>query len=205
MNFKLKVFLILVLGQSLMVFSQGAFIATLYFIDGTERSGFANLITSDCKHVVFRETQSGKSEKIPSSGLRTITYSNEKEKHEYDRIYVYAGISQKRVKGPYWLKVVKRGFASLYTVDVHMAGGQYSHGAKFTDFYIMREGERAAKLISTVAAMNSNSVFRSNAPKYFSDYPELAEKIRDREYKYNDLEIVVDLYNEWIRNKNNNQ
>ncbi len=195
---KTAVFFILIIWQANNVFSQGPFIATLYFLDGTVKTGFANLVQSNTKQVIFRESQSSASQNIPASSLKTISYDNGVEKYEYDYIFLYGGMRQKRMQGPFWLKVVKRGYATLYTIDVRMSSTQHSHGATFTDFYIIREGEKAGKLISTIASLNSNSVFKTYAPKYFSDYPELAEKIKKKVYKYNDLEKVVDIYNEWI-------
>jgi hypothetical protein len=50
--------------------------------------------------------------------------------------------------------------------------------------------------------MNNNQAFKAKAPLYFSDYPELAEKIKNKEYTWKNLEEVVDIYNEWAQRIN---
>jgi hypothetical protein len=181
------------------LFSQNAYQATLCFVDGSIKTGFAQVVNADSKFVIYKENESGKNEKIKSSELKRITYTNDGDSLEFDNIHVMVGLKQNKIKGPYWLKVVKRGYASLYTVRTYMSSGGSSVG--FTDYYIIREGEQGAQQISSVAAAGSNNVFRSKAPKYFADFPQLAQKIKDKEYKYSDIETVLDIYNEWIESK----
>jgi hypothetical protein len=49
--------------------------------------------------------------------------------------------------------------------------------------------------------MNNNQHFRAKAPLYFEDYPELAEKIKSKEYTWKDIETVVNEYNKWAGKK----
>jgi hypothetical protein len=44
--------------------------------------------------------------------------------------------------------------------------------------------------------------FKKNASFYFGDYKELAEKIKNSEYQFNDLIKIVGLYNEWYTSQN---
>jgi hypothetical protein len=69
--------------------------------------------------------------------------------------------------------------------------------ATYYDYYIIRDGEPAAKLIATVSSLNNNQFFRTKAPLYFADYPELAKKIADKVYTWKNIKEVVDIYNEW--------
>lgn len=199
-EFKISILFFVILVQTICVFSQNEYKATLYFIDGTQKSGIASFVSSNSKNVIFREDQSSPEQEISSSSLKSISYQKGSRKLEFDYISAYSGIRQKRITGPYWFKVVKRGYATLYTIDVTMVTSNIVGEVKFVDYYIIRDGEQAAKLISSISSANNNSTFKTYAPKYFSDYPELAQKIKSKEYKYNDLEKVVDIYNEWIIN-----
>ena len=95
-----------------------------------------------------------------------------------------------------------------------MSGGMYNSGggfnvaapsAQFTDYYCIRSTEPAAKRISTVASFNSNYVFKHNGPIYFSDYPELVNKINSKEYSYKDHLTVVREYINWFDEKSTDE
>ena len=170
------------------------------FADGTSRIGLVE--TSFDKDVRFKSADNAEPEKIPSEKLRTLSFLKEDGRTpsiEFDYIKVYLGWGQKRISKDYgWFQVVQRGIATLYLQRSTMRGSIYTtNTAEFLDYYIIRDGEPAAKLIANVAGMNSNQTFRAKAPLYFADYPELAEKIRSKEYTYKVLGTVVRMYNEW--------
>jgi hypothetical protein len=68
-----------------------------------------------------------------------------------------------------------------------------------TNFYAQRKGEPAATLLSSVmmGQVNPNAVFKDVAPDYFSDYPELARKIENKTYTYEDIMTVALEYTKW--------
>jgi hypothetical protein len=49
----------------------------------------------------------------------------------------------------------------------------------------------------TVLTLDHNSILKKNAADYLSDYAELGDLIEKGEYKIKDIELVVDLYNNW--------
>jgi hypothetical protein len=188
---------------SILSFSQKPFQATLYFVNGSERTGYAELVgLTDNKFVNFRENLNSRPEKIPSASIKKIIYDNDEEVHEYDNLMVYTGMSQKKSRGPYFLKLQKGGYASLYKVRVYMTS---TNGATigFDDYYVIREDESAAKLISSVSSTAKNKVFRNQASKYFSDYHDLAMKIKQKIYTWKDIEKVVEIYNIWAEENKN--
>jgi hypothetical protein len=81
------------------------------------------------------------------------------------------------------------------------SGSNGLNTAGFLDYYCIRDGEVAAKLICQVSGANNNQTFRAKAPLYFEDYPELAAKIESKEYTWRDLVPVVQEYNKWAANK----
>ena len=173
--------------------------ARLTFVDGTSRIGLVG--TEFKKEVDFKLADGSEPETIPSEKLRTITFLKEDGKTpsiEFDYIRVYLGWGQKRISDYYWFEVVQRGIATLYVHRTEMRGSIYNTTtAGFLDYYIIRDGEPAAKMISDVAGINSNQTFRAKAHLYFADYPELAEKIKSKEYTWKELGTVVRMYNEW--------
>ena len=66
----------------------------------------------------------------------------------------------------------------------------------FTEYYCKRESEEAASLIHIdMNVINKNAIFRSFAKKYFSDDPEIATKIQNKEYTYKNLLEMIAYYN----------
>ncbi|MBS1603746.1 MAG: hypothetical protein JST42_13840 [Bacteroidetes bacterium] len=171
----------------------------LVFVDGSSRTGLVE--TSLDKDVRFKSSDENAPEKIPSEKIKTVAFLKEDGKTsavEYDYIKVYLGWGQKRISDYAWFEVLQRGTATLYLRRTEMRGSIYNTTtAGFLDYYVMRDGEPAAKMISNVSSFNNNQTFHAKAPLYFADYPELAEKIKSKEYTWKELGTVVRLYNEW--------
>lgn len=179
--------------------------ARLLLTNGTTKIGLATFVDNeDGVFIDFKVKDGSEVEKIESVQIRSIIYNIDEEESEFVFIKVYKGWKQIEIKGPIWLKVEKKGTATLYLAISIVEGGvlpAQKTSATFRDYYIMRDGEPAAKLIATIASANNNQTFRAKAPLYFSDYPELATKIQNKEYTWKDLEEVVDIYNTWAKQK----
>lgn len=64
--------------------------------------------------------------------------------------------------------------------------------------YLKRSNEDYPIIVSmssNALSAGYNAFFREYGVYYFSDKPEIAKKIEDKEYKYDDIETVVNLYN----------
>jgi hypothetical protein len=99
---------------------------------------------------------------------------------------------------PAWLRVLKRGYVTLYFARVD--GTRFLNGTQASEdryWLCMRPGEEAAHIIAWWAGSQSNYTFRKNGSKYFSDCPELLQKIKDKTYKGKDILQVVNEYNDW--------
>lgn len=182
--------------------------ARVYFNGGTVKSGLATFVENGPNDFIFfKEHEESEDEKIASNSIMKIIYTFDKKDYEYVFLKVYKGWKQVEIIGPVWLEIVKKGTATLYVTSTVLSspgmrsssGAVVSSGgsATFYDYYIMRDGEPAAKIIATISTLNNNQTFRAKAPLYFSDYPELAKKIENKEYTWKDLEEVVKIYNEW--------
>jgi len=183
--------------------------AELFYLDGSSKVGLADMIEDGGDNSIkFRSEEDASVEIIESETLSKIVYTIDNEKYEYNRLKVYTGWKQENTTDEAgWLQVVQKGIATLYINQTVMYSrnqyGQATGSATFKDYYIIREGEIAAKLIATISTLNNNQTFKAKAPLYFSDYPELAEKIKDKSYTWKDLFEVVDIYNEWAEQQNN--
>ncbi len=172
--------------------------AEITYKDGRTITAKAKMVGTYSKYLVLQGSNGEEESKIESEKLSKVKYFLEKDEWEYHFLKVYRGWAQKRTKGPMWLEVVRLGTANLYVVHSQLqSGGNSFSAATFHDYYCIREGEPAAKLVSAVSSMNNNQTFRAKAALYFADHPDLSKKIKSKEYKWKDLETVVDIYNEW--------
>lgn len=62
-----------------------------------------------------------------------------------------------------------------------------------TDYYVRKRGG------GLIMVPDKAAKFRTEMAIYFSDMPQLSTKITEKRYAYNDMEAVVDEYNEWVK------
>lgn len=199
------VFLFVLVGSS--VWAQRYIPAEIEMNDGTIRTGNAQSVLETNKKIRLRTTDSGVGEPIPYGDIKRVTYYFTNDTSTYVRLSYYAAIKSKKLMHDGWFELIQPGYVSIYLVRVSLGGGtmmnavgnmQTTPAANFKDYYAYRVGDPGARPISSVASLNSNATFKMYAPIYFSDYPELAEKIKNKEYTYKDLLEVTTIYNDWI-------
>jgi len=189
-----------ILFNSLTSFADDYYKGTVVYLDGKARTGLIDGYLSDV--ISFKTSEKAQGEKIQSSGLISVSLQVKDELREFWYVKTYSGWGQKKISDPMWLRVIEKGTATLMVNNTTMRGSiSNTTTAGFSDYYCIRKGEPAAKWISAVSGANNNQMFRAKAPLYFADYPELAEKIKSKEYKWKDLEIVVKEYNKWALSK----
>lgn len=174
--------------------------ATVVFTNGKSRKGLVES-TLSTDYISFKSSKDSKEEKIESSTVSKLIFTIKNETREFHILKVYLGWGQKKISDPMWLKVVETGVATLYVNQTTMSSMDGLNAAGFQDYYVIRAGEPAAKMIANISTLNNNQTFRAKAPLYFEDYPELAAKIKSKEYTWQDLTTVVQEYNKWAEKK----
>lgn len=183
----------------------------LIYLNGEEQTGYAKHVSiGPIKHILFKTTENAKKQKILSNNLKTIIYSySNGTKIEYDRMRMYqTGADKKPSKRFYWLEVIKRDYLTMYRGIAQRLTFNENRSVKMgpepPNRLFHRAGEDGATFISLgFKVLNGNSVFKFSAQRYFKDYPELSKKIKNKEYKWDDIEEVMELYNKWYAEKMN--
>lgn len=170
--------------------------ATIFFEDGTKKTGNVefpiNSSDSKIKIKFGKET-----EKIEKKTVDKLIYTTSSGELEYYNLKIYK--SSKKIRKDKKLVCLSiKGKVNLY----------YSQGSRweqrgnmqvpvyFIEYYCKREREEAASLIHIdMNVINKNAIFRSFAKKYFSDDPEIAAKIQNKEYTYKNLLELIAYYN----------
>jgi len=202
---------VLMLSTNL-IFGQNTYCkATVYMNNGSVKtSNFSFLEELTDKYLYYTDTDEKKPNKVFSDSVRTIVYFQDNNRLIYDRVKVYLGWSQKKYsKRAIWLNRIDSGEVRLYVNYTTLsAPGTMQNGmitsqggsARFSDYYVIRANEPAAKIYATISSFNNNQTFKAKAPLYFADYPALVEKIKNKEYTWKNLMEVVKIYNEWAHN-----
>ena len=183
--------------------------AELRFVDGKVVKGYATFPDKPTdKSISFKSNDKAEAVSYESELLKTLRYFFDDGTVEFDRIMIFPSLlSSKKMAGPYWLEVIERGNATLYfalregATIVRSGVASTESADKF--WYCMRPNEPAAKVISwVIGSVNANETFKREGQKYFKDYPELAQKIKDKTYKYDQIVETVKEYNKWVAASN---
>lgn len=80
--------------------------------------------------------------------------------------------------------------------------GAFTHNVNDITFYAIRANEEAASYLgmyftSGAMGINVNNTFRKLTSSYFADYPELVQRIENKEFKILEVPAVITAYNEW--------
>jgi hypothetical protein len=179
--------------------------AELKFVDGKTVKGLATFPDKpNDKTISFKSNANAEAVDYSSESLKTLRYFFDDGTVEFDRIMIFPSLlNSKKMAGPYWLEVVERGFTTLYFAlregSTIVRSGVASTQSADKFWYCMRQNEPAAKVISwVIGTVNANETFKREGQKYFKDYPELAQKIKEKTYRYDQIVETVKEYNKWI-------
>ncbi|MDR1730081.1 MAG: hypothetical protein LBR52_05410 [Prevotellaceae bacterium] len=150
------------------------------------------------KKVSYKLSQKSKVEKIPSESIERIAFINEEE-DSYGEVvytaYTFYDILGTREHKPQWLGVMIKGDAAKGEVTLLM------YRENPSTFYIIckRPKERIPTYLGayTLGSFHIANPFFKKAAEYFSDYPELAKKISEKEFKEKEIMDIVTEYNVW--------
>ncbi|MEP6746616.1 MAG: hypothetical protein ABJB86_02760 [Bacteroidota bacterium] len=143
--------------------------------------------------IFYKEDKKAKSRKIVYTDVKTIIYYTAPGKTlEYDVVWTDMGSGRDHHQEKY-LKAVLRGPVTLYQY-VNMNGpNKYDQD---TYFLCLRPGEQTVTLIAGSYRKLKKDLFRQAVSEYFKDDPELVAKVMAGQYKWSDMDQIVNEYNQ---------
>jgi len=158
---------------------------TLYFNDGTQKTGVGKL--SNSNYVKF-QTEGTKPQKyyFDSIKLAQIQYGQKTKNYVY--IKVKGEIPNYKV-----VDRIKEGRINLY--NIHSESYNAMNGQSFVidSYYVQRENEKEATHLGSTHLF-SIRIFRDTASEYFSDCPLLSKKIKEKEFDAFDMLEIIKYY-----------
>lgn len=176
---------------------------TILLADNSQKKGLVKLPSeADDKAIDFKASENAGKEAIKSEAIQSFRIKAGSEEVEFVYTRYYNIGSNKLSKSPGWFNILRRGPVTLYSnnYDVfspyELSNAAASHGIYFL---LKRDSEEAPAAVGMYfpSSVNHNQIFRKFAAKYFTDYPELANRLNEKEFKLEDVGKVADIYNEW--------
>lgn len=169
--------------------------ATIYFNDSTSIKGFAEINRGKIHFRVSQEDQVTEWSHDMAKGVVFSAYGFS-EKYEY--------VIPEKDKDPEIMEVLEEGNLCLYKRFKKSlkfgVGGQINSAGGYGVVPTVQRGYEALYYVKRKEEKHATDLefsFRSRAFEYFSDCPELQEKIETRKLKAKDIEKVVYYYNDY--------
>ncbi|WAC02125.1 hypothetical protein N7U66_20505 [Lacinutrix neustonica] len=208
---KLKFTLLLLTFSMSLSFAQYSWTkGELILKNGTTLTGLIKLPTvskdliafNGKEKVKFKTDKKAKAQKFEETQVNQIVFRNSDTE---TAIFEYIPISKKRTG---IFKIITKGKATLYAKNVSVnnsSGPAYMGGvnggtpmyymysyADFDEFYVLRENEEIASPLITIRPSRS---FRHRAKEYFADCTSVVLKLKNKDYRKEDIKEMVEAYN----------
>ena len=178
--------------------------ATIFFHDGTSREGLLRPLKMDARQVSFKADKTARVERFPSRDIARIRIFDEEDNAYADLVFLpwHKRPGRTKLEKAVWLTVVMDGHLTLYH---HRIVTRTQRGATvFVEnrFLVRRADEAAPTYITTEltrgVVIGPTDLVRLGW-RYFENFPELAERIRNREFENNrnGMKTIVMEYNIW--------
>ncbi len=89
-----------------------------------------------------------------------------------------------------FLKLEVNGYLKLFNTVQLIRNGPMPCTGTLVDRYVIQKGEEPLFALTPF-------LFKTDTPLFFIECPELADKIRNREYKIEDAKAIANYYNQW--------
>lgn len=209
------------IGFLMMIFSVSlsaqAFDATLYFLDGSKRTGKADMVSNEEPKLAFIENGSKKKEKIKANLLDKVEYINPKNNKPVIvelREFIYYFLSDKPKSNFGWIKKISTsGDISTYVGYSYDAGVRdaYHYTVKPSELYnfFFQYKDEKPHLIyfdNSIWTPNKKQIVKRQVKNFFTTiYPKLVSDFNnDRiEIKNNEVKVLIDYYEKNCSSTNN--
>ena len=164
---------------------------TITLLNGNVLSGLVKVTSSSFK---FKENMNSEAIKYDFNEATSATVVNSKnEELKYEYVYV------EYQKKPLLLTVMTDGFLKLYAdFSTSYGGGGMGAGMSFRNsstYHIKRTTDKLGQYFIAYGYIPKEE-FKKVVQSYFTDCPQLQDKVEKREFKKDDFEKIVEFYNQ---------
>lgn len=184
-----KIYFLLIIFSAYQCFSQKDR-GTITLLNGTVLSGLVKVTSSSFK---FKATEDSETIKYDYNDAISATVTNSKnEELKYEYVYV------EYQKKPLLLTVVIDGYLKLYGEYTTSFGGGMALGTGYrstSTYHIKRANDKFGQYFVAYGYIPKIG-FKKVVKNYFTDCPELQNKVASDEFKKDDFKKIVTYYNQ---------
>ncbi len=173
------IFLLLALGLEAQVFLPGKLVTT----DGDTLVG----LVAEQGGITWSYKESKNAPERIYSRRQVLAFERKDEKYEEHEVEVLRANFPERVKD--FLLVVEEGQVRLLRYD-----GKGLFGSDHVGYYLHEKG-----MVMPLRVNKDEANFKVQMRQYFSDFPELADRIKHKELMYANIQEIVQMYNAWFK------
>lgn len=191
------------------------FDATLYFLDGSKRTGKADMVSNQETKLAFIENGSKKKEKIKVNLLDKVEYINPENKQsvtaEYKE-YIYYFLSDKPKTGYCWMNKIDSGEISTYVAYAFDSGAHNGYHYTVTpsshEYFLFQYKDEKPQIIyinNSILTLNKKQMLRRMVKNFFKDKcPKLVSdfEVEKIVIKNNNPEVLRQYYEKNCSTKN---
>lgn len=185
------------------------FDATLYFLDGSQRTGKADMVSNEEPKLAFIENGSKKKEKIKINLLDKVEYINPENNQPVTaelKEYTYYFLSEKPKTQYCWMgKVYADGNFIMYTAYAYDGGIMHNNyytsvPSSVVNYFLQYKNEKPQLIYfdTSILTINKNKILKRHIRKFFSEKcPQLVHDFEEGKIgiKNNNPKILIEYYN----------
>jgi len=195
-----SILIILVLFVAMQGYASDYFACKVVLNDSTVLNGYSKKPNMMDKYFKLRKATEKTDQQFTSDQVKAIFFYDDQQAVTcYEPVFTYRNYSNKTpLKTKSWLQLVSTGYVKLYlgyqpgTNSPNMNLWYCKKTEDQTAYFITMK--YSGGIVFTVGA--SNDLIK-NASIYFADYPVLVEKIKQKQFKTDNLSALVEEYNAW--------
>ncbi len=210
-----KLLTVLVVTVSLNIKAQ-KFDAVLYFLDGSKKTGKADMVSNEETKLAFIENGSKKKEKIKINLLDKVEYINLNNNQSVTaelREFIYYFLSDKPKSNYGWIRKISTSEdISMYVGYSYDAGVRNSYHytvkpSELYNFFFQYKNEKPHLIYfdNSMWTPNKKQIVRRQVKNFFIDIcPQLVSDFNDGkiEIKNNEVKVLIDYYEKNCSTKN---
>jgi len=189
---------------------------SITYLNGDIKTGYL-LIPEMPKQKIIKFKLSrniSKEEKIQSEDIKSVSVESEDgNSYVFERIPT-AKKPGKKPNRPCWLLVSTSGYSTLYITASYYQTDKKGNVSVVIDTrisfdlgfkYFLRKGNQdiayrfGTTHLSIVPSYSFNKELIKNSELFLSDYPELVERIKNKEFKHVDIKAIIQIYNDYMK------
>jgi len=199
------------------IFGQSFQAATITYFNNETKSGFVEIPKTPIqKSIKFKLNKDDKSEeKIKMENIKSFSVQSEDgNTYIFEKLRLVPLNQKKPTTGFRWLLLRVAGYANLYEGSHYYSTDKKGNIEVLTDcgtngsctfsYYIKKDNTDIAYILAMTPpekklSIGLNSILIKKVELYLYEYPELVERVKNKEFTHRDVLTIIQIYNDYMK------